>query len=92
MSTLPGQQGIPPTFGPCEKQLIRGIQAKDGLGVALGHGDALQWGRACALGASDRCDDAPSGRERQGTEPSAGGIAARQLRANGEQGREGSRA
>lgn len=54
---------VPPTFGPCEEQLIRGVQAEDGLGVALGHGDALQRGRPRAPGSSDRGDDAPS-RER----------------------------
>lgn len=51
------------TFGPCEQQLVRGVQAEDGLGVALGHGDALQGGRPCTLGSSNGGDDAPS-RER----------------------------
>lgn len=53
----------PPTFGSREQQLIRGVQAEDGLGVALGHGDALQRGRPRTLGSSDGGDDAPS-RER----------------------------
>lgn len=48
------------TFGSCEQQLIRGVQAEDGLGVALGHGDALQWGCPRTLGSSNGGDDAPS--------------------------------
>lgn len=55
-----------PTFGPCEEQLVRGVQTEDRLGVALGHGDTLQRGCARTLGPSDRGDDAPSGRERRG--------------------------
>lgn len=51
---------VPLTFGACEEQLVRGVQAEDGLGVALGHGDALQWGRPRALGSSNGGDDAPS--------------------------------
>lgn len=58
---------VPLTFGPREEQLVRGVQAEDGLGVALGHGDALQRGRPRALGPSDGRDDAPGGgRERGG--------------------------
>lgn len=52
--------GAPRTFGSCEKQLVCGIQAEDGLGVALGHGDALQWGCSSTLHSSNRGNDAPS--------------------------------
>lgn len=58
-----GRVWVPPTFGAREEQLVRGVHAEHGLGVALGHGDALQRGRPGALGSSDRGDDAPS-RER----------------------------
>lgn len=54
---------VPLTFGPCEKQLVCGVQAEDRLSVALGHGHALQRGCPRTLRSSNRGDDAPS-RER----------------------------
>lgn len=85
---------VPLTFGAREEQLVRGIQAEDGLGVALGHGDALQWGRPRTLGSSNRGDDAPSRERGREDAPVSQGDRARLSEAHGQraQGREGTRA
>lgn len=77
-----------PTFGSSEEQLVRGVQAEDRLGVALGHGDALQRGRPPPLGSSNWRDDPPSRTEAERAPISWGHHA----RLRGAQGRVGTRA
>lgn len=47
------------TFGSREEQVVRGVHAEDGFGVALGHVDTLEFGPAAAFRGRHGIDHAP---------------------------------